>query len=111
MIENVVENMIKNMIENMMRNIVRNMMKNMIENMIESLIENLMKNMIENMIESLITLIESRFAIEFKSTHQIDWVESRVWLNSIKLNWLFSTQLNTETQPELSWAIWTQRQT
>ncbi len=110
MIENVVKNMIENMIENMMRNIVRNMMKNMIENMIESLIKSLIKSLV-TLLENLIkNLIESRSAIEFKSTHQVDWVESKVWLNLIELSWSLSTQLNTETQSELSWATWTWRQ-
>jgi len=76
--------------------------------------ENMMRNMIENMIESLITLIgnlvESRSAIEFKSTRQVDQVESRVWLNSIELSWSLSTQLNSETQIELSWATRTWQQ-
>ncbi len=66
--------------------------------MIESLIESLI-TLIENLIENL---IESRFAIEFKLICWVDWVKSRVWLNSIELSWSFSTQFNFETQLKLS---------
>ncbi len=51
-----------------------------------------------------------KHVIEFKSTRQVDRVELKVWLNSIELSWLFSTQLNSETQLELSWATQTQWQ-
>ncbi len=75
-------------------------MKNMIENMIESLIESLIKSLItliKNLIENL---VESRSAIEFKLTCQVDWVESRVWLNSTQhwnLIWVELSNLNLTT--------------
>ncbi len=52
----------------------------------------------------------SKHVIEFKSTRRVDRIELKVELNSIELNWLFSTQLNTVTQSELSWATQTRRQ-
>ncbi len=52
----------------------------------------------------------SRHVVEFESTRQVDQVESRIELNSIELSWLFSTQLNTVTQSELSWATRIRRQ-
>ncbi len=44
-----------------------------------------------------------KHVIEFESTRWIDRIELRIELNSIELSWLFSTQLNTVIQSELSW--------
>ncbi len=44
----------------------------------------------------------SKHVVEFKSICWVDRVELRVELNSIELNWSFSTQFNTVTQSELS---------
>jgi len=71
------------------------------------MIESLIKSLIESLITLIENLIESKSAIKFKSTRQVDWVELRVWLNSIELSWSLSTQLNTETQSELSWVTQT----
>ncbi len=103
-IKSMIESKIESMIESRIESMIRSRIKSRIESRIESRIKSRIESRIENLIENL---IESRPEIEFKSTRQVDQIESKIWLNSFELSWSLSTQLKLKTWSELSWATWT----